>query len=75
VTWTIHIRRNDTHFEHVAQELSSAIAVACLLLRDGIDVDAITGPDGFYLDNDAIRPLCGETGKLSPIGRRTPSGP
>lgn len=60
--WTIHIRKGEQRFQHTASELHGALAVACLFLRDGIEVERIEGPDGMQIDVDAMRPLCGEFG-------------
>ena len=60
--WTVHIRKGDQRFRHAAAELHRALAVACLLLRDGIEVERIEGPDGLEIDVEAVRPLCGESG-------------
>ena len=53
-----HPRGEERFQQHVA-ELQVALAVACLLLRDGIEVERI-GPDGLKIGTDAIRPMCGE---------------
>lgn len=58
VAWTIHIRKDERRFQHEAFGLSDALAVACLLMRDGIEVERIEGPDGMRITADAIRPLC-----------------
>jgi hypothetical protein len=60
MAWIIHIRRGDQRHRHEAQELSAALAVACLFLRSGIEVERIEGPDGMEIVGAAVRPLCGE---------------
>lgn len=65
MVWVIHVREDKRRFEYVNHELHSAIAIACLLLRDGINVESIEGPDGMRLDVDAIRPMCETQGRLT----------
>lgn len=62
MTWTIHIRKGGRRFQHMAFELSDALAVACLLIHDGIEVEWIEGPDGTRIAADAIQPLCDGAG-------------
>jgi hypothetical protein len=47
----------------MAHDLSAALAVACLLLRDGIEVERIEGPDPDHvqLGSQAIQGLCDAT--------------
>ena len=59
MTWTIHIRRGAQRYEHVTEELNAALAVASLLLRDGIEVEGVDGPHGAQLSVDVIRELTG----------------
>jgi hypothetical protein len=59
MTWTIHIRRGTQQCAHVTEELNAALAVASLLLRDGIEVEGIDGPHGAQLSVDVIRELTG----------------
>jgi hypothetical protein len=60
--WKIHILRDGQAFHHEAHSLEAALAVACLLLRDGIGVDRIEGPDGLAISAEALRPLCESAG-------------
>jgi hypothetical protein len=62
MTWVIHIRRGTKRFEYTAEELHAALAVASLLLRDGIGVEQIDGPDGLQLSVDVIRQVTGVVG-------------
>jgi hypothetical protein len=69
MTWVIHIRRGTKRFEYTAEELHAALAVASLLLRDGIGllrdgigVERIDGPDGLQLSVDVIRQVTGVVG-------------
>lgn len=62
MTWVIHIRRGTKRFEYTAEELHAALAVASLLLRDGIGVERTDGPDGLQLSVDVIRQVTGVVG-------------
>lgn len=56
--WKIHIRKDEKHFQHIAHDWSAALAVVCILIRDGIEVERIEGPDGFEIGARVLRPLC-----------------
>lgn len=62
MTSVIHIRRGTKRFEYTAEELHAALAVASLLLRDGIGVERIDGPDGLQVSVDVIRQVTGVVG-------------
>jgi hypothetical protein len=55
--WKIHVRRDGKNFQNLAHDLSAALAVAWLLIRDGIEVERIEGPNGFEIRADAVRAL------------------
>lgn len=58
ITWKICIRRGGKALHHITHDLHAAIAVACLLLRDGITVERIEGPDGEIIDPEGVLPIC-----------------
>jgi len=59
MVWTIRILKDDRRFAHVANELHAALAVACLLLRRGMVVEEIDGPDGAKVSPEVIQEFCG----------------
>ena len=56
--WKIHVRKDGKHIQHLAHDWPAALAVVCLMLRDGIVVERVDGPDGFGMGADALAPLC-----------------
>ena len=60
--WTIDIRKDGQQFQHVAHDLRSALAVACLMLRDGIAVERVVGPEGAEISAETLRSLCDGAG-------------
>ena len=59
MTWTIQIRKGSERYGHVTEELYAALAVAARLLRDGIEVERIDGPQDAQLSIGVIRELTG----------------
>jgi len=60
--WKIRIRRNGEVFHYATRDLQAAIAVTCLLLRDGMMVERIEGPEGLMIGSETVRPLCDGVG-------------
>ncbi len=58
MSWTIHVRRDEHLVRQPAKDLQAALAAACLLLREGIVVESIEGPDALRITGDAVRSLC-----------------
>jgi len=57
MSWAILIRKNGKCFQHTTEELHAALAVAYLLLRNGMQVDWIEGTDGLRISTDAIHEI------------------
>jgi hypothetical protein len=59
VTWYIHLRRDGQEVRHPAISLENAIAVACVLISDGLDVVKIETVSGdASIEAHVIRNLC-----------------
>jgi len=52
--WIIHVLNGSLKGEHIAPDLRVALAVASVLIREGIVVERIDGPDGLTLDARAL---------------------
>ena len=57
--WEVHYQRGDQQFRAPAADRTTAIAVACILLRDGHDVVKLESAAGETIDADEIIRLCG----------------
>jgi hypothetical protein len=58
--WHIHLRKEDgQEVRHPAATLENALAVACILMRDGLDVVKLQSTDGEAIEEHVIRELCG----------------
>jgi len=57
--WQVHYQRGDQQFRAPAANRSTAIAVACILIRDGHDVVKLESTAGETLETDDIKRLCG----------------
>jgi hypothetical protein len=57
--WQVHYQRGDQQFRAPAADRSTAIAVACILLRDGHDVVKLESTAGETIKTDDIKRLCG----------------
>ena len=55
--WTIHVQNGALKGRHGAPDLPSALAVAAVLLREGLTVESIDGPDGMSFDAAALRAM------------------
>lgn len=58
MVWTIRIVKDNRRYAHVAKELHAALAVACVFLRNGIEVEEIEGPDGLRVEIETIQEFC-----------------
>ena len=56
--WQVHYQRGDQQFRAPADR-STAIAVACILIRDGHDVVKLESIAGETIETDDIKRLCG----------------
>jgi hypothetical protein len=56
--WQVHYQRGDQQFRVPAADRSTAIAVACILLRDGHDVVKLDSTAGETIETDEIKRLC-----------------
>jgi hypothetical protein len=55
----VHYQRSDQQFRAPAADRSTAIAVACILIRDGHDVVKLESTAGDTIETDDIKRLCG----------------
>jgi hypothetical protein len=56
--WQVHYRRGDRQFRADAVDRHSAIAVACILMRDGHEVTKIESIAGDTIDARELNRLC-----------------
>jgi hypothetical protein len=59
MSWQVHYQRGDQQFRAPAADRSTAIAVACILIRDGHDVVKLESTAGDTIETDDIKRLCG----------------
>jgi hypothetical protein len=59
MAWQVHYQRGDQQFRAPAADRSTAIAVACILIRDSHDVVKLESPAGETIETDEIKRLCG----------------
>ena len=57
--WQVHYQSGGQQFRAPAADRSTAIAVACILLRDGHDVVKLDTTTGEMIETDEIKRLCG----------------
>jgi hypothetical protein len=57
--WQVHYQSGGQEFRAPAADRSTAIAVACILLRDGHDVVRLATTTGEMIETDEIKRLCG----------------
>jgi len=60
MSWQVHYRRGDEQFRAPAADRSTAVAVACILIRDGHDVIKLESISGETIELDEIKRLCDE---------------
>ena len=58
MSWSVLVEKDGRLHEQPARDVAAALGVACLLLRDGIKVVGIEGPDGLRISSEVIRSLC-----------------
>ena len=59
MAWQVHYQRGDQQFRAAAADRSTAIAIACILIRDGHDVVKLLSTAGETIETDEIIRLCG----------------
>jgi hypothetical protein len=57
--WQVHYQRGDQQFHAPVADRSTAIAIACILLRDGHDVVKLESTACETIETDDIKCLCG----------------
>jgi hypothetical protein len=57
--WEVHYQSGGQQFRAPATDRSTAIAVACILLRDGHDVVKLESTGRETIETDEIKRLCG----------------
>jgi hypothetical protein len=57
--WQVHYDSGDRKFSAPATDRSTAIAIACILIRDGHEVVALVSSAGEAIAPDEIKRLCG----------------
>jgi hypothetical protein len=65
--WRVHYQSGDREFSAPATDRSTAIAIACILLRDGHDVVKLESTTGETIQTDHLKRLC-DRGRVSPKG-------
>ena len=58
--WQVHYRRGDQQFRAPAADRSTAVAVACILMRDGHEVIKLESTSGETIETREIKRLCEE---------------
>jgi hypothetical protein len=57
--WQVHYQRGNQQFRAPAADRSTAVAIACILIRDGHDVVKLESTSGETIETDEIKRLCG----------------
>jgi hypothetical protein len=57
--WRVHYQSDDREFSAPAADRSTAIAIACILLRDGHHVVNLKSGTGETIEADQLKQLCG----------------
>ena len=58
MVWRVHYQRGDREFNAPAADRSTAIAIACILLRDGHHVVKLESTTGETIETDHLKQLC-----------------
>jgi hypothetical protein len=58
MSWHVHYQSGGQQFRALAADRTTAIAVACILLRDGHDVVRLEALAGETIEPDEIKRLC-----------------
>jgi hypothetical protein len=56
--WQVHYQSGDREFSAPASDRSAAIAIACILLRDGHHVVKLASTTGETIETDHLKRLC-----------------
>jgi hypothetical protein len=56
--WQVHYQRGDQRFSALAADRSTAIAVACILIRDGHEIVTLVSKAGETIEPEVIKRLC-----------------
>jgi hypothetical protein len=56
--WQVHYQSGGRKFSAPATDRSTAIAIACILIRDGHEVVTLISPAGEAIEQDEIKRLC-----------------
>jgi hypothetical protein len=59
MSWHVHYRSGSQQLRAPAADRATAIAVACILIRDGQDVVKLESTAGETIETDDIKRLCG----------------
>lgn len=59
MNWEVHYQWDNRTFRASAADRSTAIAIACILIRDGHDVIKLESTTGETIKTDDIKRLCG----------------
>lgn len=58
MSWHVHYQSGAQQFRALAPDRTTAIAVACILLRDGHEVVKLESPAGETIEPPEIKRLC-----------------
>jgi hypothetical protein len=58
MSWHVHYQSGGQQFRAPAADRTTAIAVACIMLRDGHDVVRLEASAGETIEPDEIKRLC-----------------
>ena len=56
--WLVHYQSGDREFSAPAADRSTAVAIACILLRDGHHVVKLEATTGETIETDHLKQLC-----------------
>jgi hypothetical protein len=56
--WQVHYQRGNQQFRAPVPDRSTAVAIACILIRDGHDVVRLESTSGETIETDEIKRLC-----------------
>jgi len=59
MNWQVHYQSGNQQFRAQAPDRSTAVAVTCILIRDGHDVVKLESTAGETIETDEINRLCG----------------
>ena len=70
MSWQVHYQRSEQQFHAQAADRSTAIAIACILIRDGHDVIKLVSTAGETIETDEIIRLATGDASRSVVPRR-----